>query len=68
MPESKLIKENSLQYLSEGITLQETGNNQEAIKKLKEALDVDPSNYLASYLIGICFGFFSSGISLLTAI
>ena len=55
MSDSKLMTEASLQYLSEGISLHEAGKTSDAIQVLRNALDIDPENYLAAYLLGICY-------------
>ena len=55
MVASELISETSLQYLSDGISLHEAGKISESIQMLRKALEEDPRNYLASYLLGICY-------------
>lgn len=52
---SKMLKNLVQQYLKDGESLRQRRNNEGAIEKYKQALDIDPNEFLAYYLSGLAY-------------
>jgi len=52
---SKLLKSLVQQYLKDGENLRQRRNNEGAIEKYKQALEIDPNEFLAYYLSGVAY-------------